>query len=142
MRKAPVFPVPGNGQFLRQPLYAGDFCAVLIASIEGRMTGAFNISGQERITYIDLIRLVRDAVGARMPVVKVPYQAFRLMLATYALFDRDPPFTTKQLAALVTPDEFEVIDWPGIFGVRATRLRDAVMETFRDPRYAAIALEF
>ncbi len=26
MQKVPVFPIPGNGKFLRQPLYAGDFC--------------------------------------------------------------------------------------------------------------------
>lgn len=72
----------------------------------------------------------------------MPYELFRLMLASYALVDRNPPFTTKQLAALVTPEVFEVIDWPGIFGVRATPLRDAIMETFRDPRYAPITLEF
>jgi len=142
MRRAPVFPVPGDGNFLRQPLYAGDFCAILIAGIERRMTGAFNISGRERIAYIDLIRLVRDAVGARTPVVKVPYQLFRLMLAAYALIDRDPPFTTKQLAALVTPDEFEVIDWPQIFSVQSTALREALFETFRNPKYSDIALAY
>lgn len=143
MRRAPVFPVPGNGQFLRQPLYAGDFCEVVISSLERRLSGAaHNISGQEHIAYIDLIRLVREAARAKAPVVKVPYRLFWLMLAAYALYDKDPPFTTKQLEALVTPDVFEVIDWPGIFGVRATPLREAMMETFRDPRYSAVALEF
>ena len=38
----------------------------------------------------------------------------------YALIDRDPPFTTSQLEALVMPEVFEVIDWPAIFGVTAT----------------------
>ncbi|MDZ4318992.1 MAG: NAD-dependent epimerase/dehydratase family protein, partial [Phenylobacterium sp.] len=28
MDRAPVFPVPGDGKFLRQPLYAGDFAAI------------------------------------------------------------------------------------------------------------------
>ena len=46
-------------------------------------------------------------------------------LRLYALFDRDPPFTTKQLEALVTPDIFEVIDWPGIF----RRTGDAASQT-------------
>jgi nucleoside-diphosphate-sugar epimerase len=143
MRRAPVFPVPGSGDYLRQPLYAGDFCEILIACLEQRAAGvAYNISGQERITYIELMRLVREAVRARAPIIRVPYRLFWLMLAAYAVADRNPPFTTKQLEALVTPDIFEVIDWPGIFGVRATPLRDALFEAFRDPRYAAIALEF
>jgi hypothetical protein len=42
----------------------------------------------------------------------------------------------------VTPDVFEEIDWPKIFGVRPTPLRDALNETFRDPKYSKIVLEF
>jgi nucleoside-diphosphate-sugar epimerase len=142
MRKAPLFPVPGDGRYLRQPLYAGDLCDIIIACIERRPTGAYNISGLERIDYIDLMRAVKDAVGARSAVVRVPYRLFWLMLYVYGLVDRDPPFTTQQLAALATPDVFEEIDWPGIFGVRATPLRDALNETFRDPRYSQVVLEF
>jgi nucleoside-diphosphate-sugar epimerase len=143
MAKAPVFPVPGHGRYLRQPLYAGDFCEIIMACVDRKIEGAqYNISGQERIDYIDLIRLVREASGARAPVVKVPYSAFWAMLKVYGAIDKDPPFTTEQLKALVTPDVFEVIDWPGIFGVRATPLREAMAETFRDPHYSSIVLEF
>jgi len=142
MHKAPVFPVPGNGRYMRQPLYAGDFCDIIMACIEKRASGAYNISGLERIDYIDLIRAVKEATDARTPIVRIPYSAFWAMLYVYSLFDRDPPFTTTQLKALATPDVFEEIDWPGIFGVRATPLREALAETFRDPRYAQIVLEF
>jgi nucleoside-diphosphate-sugar epimerase len=142
MQKAPVFPVPGDGRYLRQPLYAGDFCDIVMACIERRPAGAYNISGLERIDYIDLMRAVKEACGARAPVVRVPYRLFWLMLYVYGLFDRDPPFTTKQLEALATPDVFEEIDWPKIFGVRATPLREALNETFRDPRYSQVVLEF
>ena len=83
----------------------------------------YNISGLEKIDYIDLMREVKNACGARAAIVRIPYSLFWALLWTYGLFDRDPPFTTKQLEALVTPDVFEVIDWPGIFGVKATPLR-------------------
>jgi hypothetical protein len=83
-----------------------------------------------------------DAVHARTPIVMRPYFVFALPLQVYALVDRNPPFTTQQLRALVTPDVFEVIDWPAIFGVRATPLQDALFETFRDKRYASVSLEF
>jgi nucleoside-diphosphate-sugar epimerase len=142
MQRTPIFPVPGSGRFLRQPLYCGDFCDIIIASLERRLTGAYNISGREPIAYLDLIRLLREAVRARTRIVKLPYSVFSLMLAAYALVDRNPPFTTSQLRALVTPDLFEVIDWPEIFQVRATPLRDALIETCRDPPYATIALDF
>jgi len=142
MEKMPVFPIPGSGRYLRQPLYVGDFCNVIVAAVERRMTGAFNITGQERIDYIDLVREMKRATRARTQIVRIPYQMFALLLRVYGLFSKNPPFTEKQLKALSTPDVFEVIDWPKIFGVRATPLASAFDETFRHPVYSKIALQF
>jgi nucleoside-diphosphate-sugar epimerase len=143
MRRSPVFPIPGNGRYLRQPLFAGDFCEIIMACLDQRLSGStYNISGLERIDYIDLIRALREALGVATPIIKVPYGVFWLMLQAYAVVDRNPPFTTKQLQALVTPDVFEVIDWPRLFGVRPTPLRAALHDTFSDSRYGSISLEF
>jgi nucleoside-diphosphate-sugar epimerase len=142
MERAPVFPIPGSGRYLRQPLYVGDFCEIIIQAVRGRITGTYNITGQERIDYIDLMRAVRKATGARAPIVRIPYFAFWIMLKLYALFDSNPPFTATQLKALVTPDVFEIIDWPGRFGVRATPLAEALEETFAHPVYSGIVLRF
>jgi len=142
MARTPAFPVPGHGRYLRQPLYVGDFCDIIMACLERRITGIYNISGLERIDYIDLIRALRETLGLKQPIVKVPYSLFRTMLKTYALLDKDPPFTEKQLEALVTPDVFEIIDWPGIFGVNATPLDAALRETYRHPDYSKVVLEF
>jgi nucleoside-diphosphate-sugar epimerase len=143
MMRAPVFPVPGDGRYIRQPLYVGDFCDIIAACLEAPRAGeAYNISGQERITYIDLIRALKQAVGARAPIVRIPYGAFWCLLKIYALVDRNPPFTTSQLEALVLPETFEVIDWPTIFGVRSTAIADALRETFQHPVYSKVVLEF
>ena len=143
MQRVPVFPIPGSGRYVRQPLYAGDFSEIVLACLQKRVSGSsYNISGLEYIDYIDLMRAVREAMKTSTPIVKIPYSAFWLMLQIYGLVNRNPPFTTKQLEALVTPDIFEVIDWPALFDVRATPLREALHETFRDPRYASILLEF
>jgi nucleoside-diphosphate-sugar epimerase len=142
MKRVPIFPIPGSGRYVRQPLYAGDFCDIIMAAIEKRTTGTYNISGQERIDYIDLIRAVKEATGSRALIQNIPYGLFWALLKTYALVDRDPPFTTKQLQALVTPDLFEIIDWPRIFGVSATPLKQALEQTFRHPVYSQIVLQF
>ena len=86
--------------------------------------------------------MIKGTIGARAPIVRIPYGLFHALLAAYSVFDRDPPFTTKQLEALVTPDIFEVIDWPTIFDVEATPLKQAMRETFLHPIYSAITLEF
>lgn len=143
MRKVPVFPIPGNGRYMRQPLYVGDFCNIILSCIENRIqNGIYNISGHEQIDYIDIIREIKRVTHARTAIVKIPYSLFYALLWTWALFDKDPPFTTQQLAALVGKDEFEVIDWPGIFGVSYTPFAKAIDETFNDPVYGKVVLEF
>jgi nucleoside-diphosphate-sugar epimerase len=142
MQRSPIFPIPGNGRYLRQPLYASDFCDVIVASLEREITGAYNITGQERIDYIDLIRAVKQATGSKTNIIRIPYRLFWLLLKTVALVDKNPAFTARQLEALVTPDVFEVIDWPAIFGVRSTPLQDALNTTFRDPKYSRVVLDF
>jgi nucleoside-diphosphate-sugar epimerase len=142
MQRVPVFPIPGSGRYVRQPLYAGDLCDIIVSCIAKRPNGAYNISGQEKIDYIDLMRQVKRACGARAPLLRIPYGVFWGLLWAYGLFDRDPPFTTKQLQALVTPDVFEVIDWPEIFRVEATPLRTALEQTFQHPIFSKIMLEF
>ena len=57
-------------------------------------------------------------------------------------FDPNLPFTTSQLEALVIPEVFPIIDWPKIFNVRETPLREALIESYLDPRYSSIALSF
>lgn len=142
MDRSAVFPIPGNGRYPRQPLYAGDFSAIVESTLRSRITGAHNISGLDKIDYIDLIRSIKDVTKARAMIVKIPYTVFAALLAARATFDRNPPFTTKQLQALVIPETFEVIDWPGIFGVKATSLRDALDLTFNHPVYSKITLTF
>lgn len=143
MQKIPVFPVPGDGRFMRQPLYVGDFCEVIISCIENRIPGGiFNISGHEKIDYIDMIRIIKKAVNARALIVKIPYSLFYALLWIWGLFDRNPPFTTQQLQALVAKDEFEVIDWPTIFGVPYTPFNQAIEETFHHPIYSKVILDF
>jgi nucleoside-diphosphate-sugar epimerase len=143
MRKVPVFPIPGDGKYMRQPLYVGDFCEIIISCLETRMSGkTFNITGLEKVDYIDIIREIKRSTKARSIILNIPYSLFSVLLKTWALFDKNPPFTAQQLKALVAHDEFEVIDWPGIFNVTPTPFAQAIDVTFNDPTYSDVVLEF
>ncbi len=143
MQKVPVFPIPGHGRYMRQPLYAGDFCHIIINCLENPAhNGVFNISGHEEIDYIDMIRAIKQAIGSKTMILRLPYHLFYALLWIWGKFDSNPPFTTQQLAALIAKDAFEVIDWPGRFGVPYTPFRRALDETFHHPHYSKIVLEF
>lgn len=143
MQRIPIFPIPGSGRYLRQPLYNRDFCRIIAACLERRISGEiYNISGMEEVDYIDIIRTIKATIGSRTWIVRIPYWSFWFLLRLYAIFDRNPPFTIKQLKALVTPDRFEVIPWDQVFGVCRTPFCEAIRETFTDPRYANVTLQF
>ena len=143
MKKIPVFPVPGHGRYMRQPLYVGDFCAIIISCLESGIAGkVFNITGLEEVTYIDIIRQIKKATGSKCRIIHIPYLLFYLLLKFWALFDSNPPFTASQLKALTAGDEFEVIDWPSIFSVKPTPFAKAIDETFNDPEFSRVKLEF
>jgi len=143
MKKMPIFPIPGDGRYMRQPLYVGDFCNIIISCIENEVTnGIYNISGLEKVDYIDIIREIKKATGVRTVITTIPYFFFYILLWIWGIFDKNPPFTTQQLAALIAKDEFEVIDWPGIFGITPTPFSEAIRETFCDAEYSKIKLDF
>ena len=143
MRKVPVFPIPGSGKYMRQPLYVQDFCRIIIACLEQQPDKkVYNITGKELIDYIDIIRQIKQAVHSNTIIVRIPYSLFWILLAIYALFDKDPPFTTSQLKALTAGDEFELIPWWDIFGVEPTPLQTALYDTFNHPTYSKVILDF
>lgn len=143
MKKVPVFPIPGRGRYIRQPLYVGDFCNIIISCIENRpQNGIYNISGFEYVEYIDIIRKIKETINVKTAIIKIPYSLFYVLLWLWGLFDANPPFTTQQLSALVQNEEFELIDWPDIFSVSATPFARAIDETFNNSTYSNVTLEF
>ena len=142
LERTPIFPIPGHGRYMRQPLYNRDFCRVIAVCLERRPVGqVYDLAGRERVDYVDIIRAIRDAKGLKTPIVHIPVGLFALLLRTYALFSAHPPFTADQLKALTAGDEFTGVDIEATFGVQPTPFADAIGETFCDPVYSAIQVK-
>jgi nucleoside-diphosphate-sugar epimerase len=143
MAKVPVFPIPGDGRYMRQPLFAWDFSCIIASCLKGgSIFGSYNISGLEQVDYIDIIKQIKTTNQLSTIILSIPYNFFYILLKIWALFDSNPPFTGEQLKALVTKDEFEVINWPEIFNVKPTPFQAAIDQTFKHPEYSAVTLEF
>lgn len=143
MQKLPVFPIPGSGRFIRQPLYVGDFCALIERCLERPdLKGSYDITGLEKVSYISLMRQLRQSVHAKTWMIHLPIPVFGFLLQCWALISRQPAFTRSQLKALTAGDEFEVIDWPKIFSVNPTPLADALRITYQDPQYSKLEMPF
>lgn len=143
MERVPFFPIPGHGRYMRQPLFEKDFCNIIISAMEKQpQNEIFNITGRDEVDYIDIIKTIKNVKGLKTPIVKIPYKIFYFLMWGFALFSKNPPFTTQQLEALVADDHFELIPWWEIFGVESTPFEKAMNETFNDPIYSKYILEF
>jgi nucleoside-diphosphate-sugar epimerase len=141
MKKVPIFPIPGSGEFLRQPLYSRDFCRVIIAALEQPRPGqTFDIVGQEEITYIDMIRLIKRVKGYHTWIAKLPMPVFAGLLKIAGWLMKNPPFTHDQLKALTAGDYFTGVDFKETFDLEPTPLQQAFEETFAHPTYSDITL--
>lgn len=142
MAKVPVFPIPGDGKYIRQPLYNRDFCRVIQYCIEHQPVGkSYDIVGAEDITYIDIIRKIKSIKRLKTRIVSIPYKLFDILLKIYALADKHPPFTSSQLHALTIGDYFQGADTQKEFGITLTPLQQAFEETFADPRYSEVVID-
>ncbi len=143
MQKLPLFPIPGSGRFIRQPLYVGDFCLLIQRCLENNsLCGTYDITGLEKVSYLSLMRQLRRAVAACTWIIHLPIPLFGILLQLWALVSRQPAFTRSQLKALTAGDEFEVIDWPAIFSVTPTPLAEALRITYQDPRFSKVEMPF
>ena len=143
MKNIPLFPIPGNGKFVRQPLFVSDFCEIIYSCIDSMpKKNLYNISGIEEIFYIDMIKLIRKLTNARSIIFCIPFRLFHFLLYIWGIFDKNPPFTTQQLDSLVQNEKFELIDWMDEFNVKPTPLIKAFEKTFLDEKFSKIKLYF
>lgn len=141
MERTPIFPIPGHGRYMRQPLYNRDFCRIIVHCIENKPDGTiYDIVGGEQVDYVDIIKAIKRAKQLKTWIVHIPYGLFHTLLRVYAAFSRNPPFTADQLTALTAGDHFSGVDTETVFGVTLTSFEDAIRETFCDERYSKIVL--
>lgn len=142
MAKVPVFPIPGDGKFLRQPLYARDFARMIRICIERQPKGIiYDVVGPDEIDYVDIIRSIKRVRKLRTVIFHIPYKFFSFLLKMVALVHPKPPFTAQQLDALSAGDYFRGVNIQENFGFAPTPFSTALTETWNHPVYSAVVLD-
>ena len=101
LRRFPVFPIAGRGDYRLQPVYVDDVAhlAVESASAEGNVT--LDAVGPETFTFKELLREIRQITGGRAPLLPLPP---RLTYATATLIGlalRDVVLTRDEIDGLM-----------------------------------------
>jgi len=100
LRRLPVFGVPGDGSYGIRPMHVEDFADLIVSAIDGAGDSVTDAVGPERFAYIEMVRRIRDALGVRTPVVRVPAWAALAAARGLGPLVRDVVLTREEIAGL------------------------------------------
>ena len=100
LRRMPVFPIPGDGSYLVQPIHVDDLAQVCVEAGQAEADLVIDAAGPEKISFEQLIKAVRKATGSRSPILHVPPIAFYLAARALGLLVRDVVLTSEEITAL------------------------------------------
>ncbi len=133
---SPIFPVPGSGKYIRQPLFVKDFANILINLINMKPKNKiYNISGKEKIYFIDLLKEIARASKKHRFFLRIPIPIFSLLLRVYSFLFRIH-YIPDQLNAMTAGDIFELIDWEKKFNVQHTSYKKGVRKMLNSKYYS------
>jgi uncharacterized protein YbjT (DUF2867 family) len=97
LRRFPVFPMFGRGFTALQPAYVEDVAEAIARMLDIGQTGAtYELGGPRVYLYKDLLRALRDRLGARVFFVPVPFELWHGLAVVAELLPR-PPITRGQV---------------------------------------------
>ncbi len=100
LRRTPVFPVPGSGAYPVQPIHVEDL-ARICTDIAQAGDSLVDAAGPEKMSFAELVALIRRATGAWAPVVPVPSPIMVLAARVLGLLTRDVVLTADEIEGLM-----------------------------------------
>ena len=100
LRHLPVFGVGGKGDYRIRPIHIDDLAALAVAAGAERTDTVVDAVGPERPTFLELVTLIREAVGSRSLIVRVPGVAVPALASLLGLVLRDVLLTGDEYRAM------------------------------------------
>ena len=72
LRHLPVFAVGGRGEYRIRPIHVDDLADLCLAAASRRDDSIIDAVGPDRPTFVELVSEIRDVVGSRSPIVRLP----------------------------------------------------------------------
>lgn len=72
LRRVPVFAVGGDGKYRVRPIHVEDLAGLALEAATWSKDQVVDAVGPERPTFVDLVKQIREAVGSRAFILRVP----------------------------------------------------------------------
>ena len=100
LRRMPLFVVPGDGRYLVQPIHVDDLARICLQAAHGRGGVIVDAAGPDTISFEELVRAIRGALGRRTPILHAPPAAMAALARALGLVVRDVVLTADEIRGL------------------------------------------
>lgn len=101
IRRFPLHPVFGDGDYQVQPISVEDLAHLAVALGKGTENIAVDAVGPEVFTYRELVRLMADEIGSRTKLIHVNPGLALMVSRLLGVFLRDVPLTRDEIDGLM-----------------------------------------
>lgn len=110
LRHSPLFAIPGRGDYRVRPVFVDDLARLCVESASMPGNHVLNAVGPDILTFEEMVRVVRDAVGSRARLLHVPPAMLPALTRLIGLVVRDVLLTREELGGLM--DELVTVEGP------------------------------
>ncbi|MCH7712141.1 MAG: NAD(P)H-binding protein [Chloroflexi bacterium] len=101
LRRSPVFPISGSGDYPVQPVCVEDLAGLAVASGQETISKVIDAAGPETYTYIEFVRMVAQKVNGRAKLIHVPPAVLLGFANMMNLLVRDVVLTKDEIRGLM-----------------------------------------
>ena len=101
MRKFPVFPIFGSGEYKLQPVYVEDLAAIAVACARNSTSVPLDAIGPETFTFAEFVRLISKRIKPGVKLVRMPPAIGIALGQAIGLAVRDVILTKDELRGLM-----------------------------------------
>jgi uncharacterized protein YbjT (DUF2867 family) len=101
LKRFPVFAIPGSGGYHVQPIFVDDLAELAIDS--GQRSDSYTVDavGPETYTYLELVKMIRRAIGSKSLIVHLPAAIIRLASRVLGAILKDVVLTEDEIKGLM-----------------------------------------
>ena len=100
LRRLPVFAVGGTGEYRIRPIHVDDLARLCVRAGNSATTEVIDAVGPERPTFFELVHTIRNLVGSRSQVIRVPGALIPAAAGLLGLALRDTLLTAEEYQAM------------------------------------------
>lgn len=100
LRHLPVFGVGGKGDYRIRPVHIDDLASLAVTAAAGHIDTVVDAVGPERMEFLELVKVIREAIGSRSLILRVPGFAVAPLASLLGLVLRDVLLTGDEYRAM------------------------------------------